>query len=90
MEVNKRNQLRELLDHHHKWPDAFTFKFIYKCDPETELKLKKLFNTQSKITIKSSSKNNFNSMSVVHISSNADEIMDIYQQASEIEGVMSL
>jgi len=90
MEVNKRNQLRELLDYHHEWPDAFTFKFIYKKDPETELKLKKLFITESKITIKSSSKNNFKSMSVVHICFNADDIMNIYLKASEIEGVMSL
>lgn len=90
MEVNKEDQLRALLNHHHEWPDAFTFKFIYKKNPQTELRLKMLFNAQSKITIKSSSSDNFNSMSVIHISSSADEIMSIYQSASGIEGVMSL
>ena len=90
MESDKKNQLRELLDQHHQWPDNFTFKFIYKNNSQTEFELKNLFNSNSKITIKSSSKDKYNSMSVIHICSNADEIMNIYLKASEIEGVMSL
>lgn len=90
MELNRENQLRELLDHHHDWPDIFSFKFIYKANAETEIKLKSLFNEKSDIIIKTSKKENFISMTVNHMSSSADEVMSIYVKASKIEGVMSL
>lgn len=90
MELNRENQLRELLDNQHDWPEIFSFKFIYKANIETEEKLKGLFKENSEIIIKSSKKENYISMTVKHLSSSADEIMNIYAEASKIGGVISL
>lgn len=90
MDLNKEKQLKELLDKHHNWPDTFLFKFIYKSDPETEKKLKALFPENAEFTIKSSTKNNFNSMSVKHIAKDTKDVFSIYKGAAKIEGVISL
>ena len=90
MGLNREKELKDLLDHHYDWPDTFMFKFIYKSNQETEDRLKEIFSENSEFTIKSSTKQNFNSMSVKHLASSAKEVMDIYNKASEIEGVISL
>ncbi len=90
MASNKKDQLKELLDKQHNWPDTFNFKFIYKADQNTETRLKDIFPDNSEFKIKISTKQNFNSMNVHHLAKNSQEVMDIYKKAAEIEGVISL
>ena len=88
--MTREEELKELLNKHHDWPATYNFKFIYKADESTESSLKELFPIQSEITIKTSKKKNFNSMNVHHLASNSKEVLDIYDKASKIEGVISL
>lgn len=90
MDSEKQNKMIDLLNDHHKWPDTFIFKFIYKSDPSTEKSLKDLFSDNSEFILKGSKKKNYSSMSVHHIASSGSEVMEIYKKASEIEGVISL
>lgn len=90
MNSDKEKQLKELLDNHHDWPDTFMFKFIYKSDQNTESILRALFPKNAEFTIKSSTKNNFNSMTVNHLANDSEEVFSIYRAAAKIEGVISL
>jgi putative lipoic acid-binding regulatory protein len=90
MKTERESELRELLDKQHNWPEKFLFKFIYKSNPETEKKLISMFDDTAEITIKKSKKENYNSMSVVYIAKNSEDVLNIYGQVSEIEGVISL
>jgi len=90
MDSEKQNKMIDLLDDHHTWPDTFVFKFIYKSDPATDKRLKGLFPDDSECTVKSSKKKNYSSMSVSHRASSGSEVMEIYKEASKIEGVISL
>jgi putative lipoic acid-binding regulatory protein len=89
MDANN-SKLKDLLDHHHKWPDTFLFKFIFKTDPLIEKDLSSLFSESSEFVIKNSKKENYKSMTVKHLVSDAQEILEIYKKAGEIEGVLSL
>lgn len=90
MESEKHKKMIDLLDHHHNWPDTFVFKFIFKTDTKIEESLRNLFSNNSEVLTKSSKKKNYSSMTVKHVASSSVEVMDIYDQASKIEGVMSL
>lgn len=90
MSINRESELKELLDKQHNWPEAFLFKFIYKSNPEIENKLKAIFDKEADILVKKSKKENYNSMSATIIAKSSDEVLDVYQKASVIEGVISL
>ena len=90
MDLNKVKQLRELLNEHHNWPDVFIFKFIYQSDSDAEVRLKSFFPDKAEFTVKSSTKNKFSSMTVKHVCKDSEEVFDIYQKASTIDGVISL
>jgi putative lipoic acid-binding regulatory protein len=90
MALNRKSELKQLLDQQHQWPEAFLFKFIYKNDPSTENQLRALFSEDSEIAIKQSKKNSFNSMSVNTIMKSAKEVLDVYAKVGKMEGVISL
>ena len=90
MDQERIGSLRTLLDKEHTWPSYFTFKFIYKSDSLILDQLEALFPKESERIIKHSNKNKFESLTVKHLSNNADEILNLYQKASDIEGVITL
>lgn len=90
MAIDRKAELKDLLDKQHKWPEEFLFKFIYKSGDETENQLRELFTHDAEITIKVSKKENFNSMSVKALLSSATEVLGIYEKVSKIEGVIAL
>ena len=90
MGVNRESELKELLDKEHNWPEEFLFKFIYKSNPETENKLKGIFDGKVDIEIKKSKKEKYNSMSAVYLAKSSEDVLSVYHKASQIEGVISL
>jgi putative lipoic acid-binding regulatory protein len=90
MGINRKSELKELLNKQHNWPEEFLFKFIYKSDADTEKKLRSLFKPGDEINIKTSKKENFNSMSVKAMMDNAEGVLGIYNKVSQIEGVFAL
>lgn len=86
--IDDLDKFRELLDGEYSWPAKYTFKFIVPSDEET--KVTKLFGEAAQVTLKPSSGGKYTSVTAQDAMDNADEIIEIYQKASKIEGIISL
>ncbi len=83
-----QEKFRELLDEEYTWPAMYTFKFIVPADKEDDVR--SLFPEQAEVITKPSSKGKYTSLTSQCSMNNADEIIDIYEKAAEIEGIISL
>ena len=90
MDQERIENLKTLLDKEHNWPSRYKFKFIYKSTPLILEQLKAIFPKESERIIKQSSKGNYESLTVNHWAKSADDILDLYQKASLIKGVITL
>ncbi len=73
-----------------KWPGIYFFKFIVPNDKVKLDQVRKLFLNEEDITYRTSTDIKFISLSCKQEMKNPDEVLTIYQKASEIEGVISL
>ena len=74
-----------------KWPSIYMFKFIVKSNNQSIAKVQALFNTQvAQIESRISRNGNYVSITAKEVMISADAVIEIYKEASEIEGVMSL
>ena len=81
------NSFRSKLDQHHTWPALYIFKFIVPKDKLDELKnLFPLHNTSEKV----SAKGTYVSVTMEIILPSSDSVIEIYQQAAKIEGLIAL
>ena len=81
-----RERLGEL-----SFPNLYLFKFIVKSDVQKIAQIESLFHSEkAQIRRKESSKGAFVSISVKEVMLSVDEIIEIYFQASKIEGVIAL
>jgi len=90
MDAEKINNLKALLDKEHDWPSHYRFKFIYKSTSLIKGQLEAIFPKGSEHIIKKSSKENYESLTVNHLAKSADEILDLYKEASLIKGLITL
>ncbi len=81
------NSFRIKLDQHHRWPSLYIFKFIVPKGKEQEVK--NLFPLHS-ITEKASREGNYTSITIQIMAPSSDVVIDIYQKASSIEGLIAL
>ena len=86
---NKFNKaaFKDKLESAGQFPMLYMFKFIVPNGKETEIGL--LF-PKNEIALKPSSGGKYVSATIKAMMDSADQIIDIYQKASEIEGVISL
>ena len=82
---NLKTQLEQL-----DFPNVYYFKFILPNKESLITSVKNLFLKESDVEMKASSSGKFISVSHKQVMLSADEIIDIYKQASEIEGIISL
>ena len=78
---------REKLDDQHSFPGLYIFKFIVPSDSVNEVE--DLWKN-GEVIKKPSSKGKYTSVTIKAQVDNSDEIVDIYQRASNIEGCISL
>jgi hypothetical protein len=81
------NNFRTKLDEHHSWPTVYIFKFIVPKGKETELKA--LFPMHTS-TDKASTQGNYISVTFQMMMPSSDAVIEIYQRASSIEGLIAL
>lgn len=81
------NRFKELLDDQNDWPEQYTFKFIAPAPRVDELK--EVFGDHP-VRVRESSKGNYMSVTAHLQMSSSDEVVAIYEEASSIEGVISL
>lgn len=78
---------REKLDTHYAWPALYTFKFIVPTGKEEEVK--RLFPNHT--TSEKLSKNGkYTSITINMMMPSSDAVIDVYQAASVIEGLLAL
>ncbi len=86
--MNKSFQLfRERLEKEHSWPDEYMFKFIVPKEKEEELK--ELFPALDFI-LKKSSAGNYISFTARIIIESTDQVIQIYEEAHKVEGLIAL
>lgn len=84
-----QNKFKELLDAEYSWPARYIFKFVVPTEAISEVNA--LFESGSaEITEKASSGGKYTSVTINTTMENADQIIAIYDQASKIEGIISL
>lgn len=81
------NKLKSLLEEQYSWPSIYLFKFIVPYNQTT--KVEALFPGHE-ISKKGSQKGNYVSLSIEIQLDSADHVIAIYQQASNIPGLISL
>ena len=80
-----RTQLEQL-----DFPNVYFFKFIVPNEEGLITRVKKLFDKGSEVELKASSTGKFVSVSRKQVMLSADDIIEVYKQASEIEGIIAL
>lgn len=78
---------REKLDQHHAWPTLYIFKFIVPKGKEHEVK--DLFPGHT-TSDRPSRKGNYTSLSIEMMMPSSDAVIEIYEKASHIEGIVAL
>ena len=86
-----KQDIKALLNANHSWPTVYTFKFIVKGDLDKIAQVQDLFNTKTaQVSMKESSKGNYISLTAKEVMNSAQEILDIYAKAKQIEGLVAL
>jgi len=78
---------REKLDEYHSWPTMYIFMFIVPKGKEDEVR--ELFPLNI-ATEKGSKKGNYISLTIQMMMSSGEAVIDVYQKASVIEGIIAL
>jgi len=81
------NAFRIKLDQHHSWPSIYIFKFIVPVGKEDELK--NLFPMHTS-TDKLSTQGNYISVTFRMMMPSSDAVIEVYERASVIEGLIAL
>ena len=91
MENTSWDNLREKLNNHYSWPSIYLFKFIIPNDESKTTTLISFFQDETdKINLNSSSTGKYTSVSVHKKMNSAEEIIEIYEKATKIEGIIAL
>jgi putative lipoic acid-binding regulatory protein len=74
-----------------EWPNLYMYKFIIPNENEKLAQITALFDFETaEISYHESGKGNYVSVSVKEVAVSVDQIIEKYQKASEIKGVISL
>jgi hypothetical protein len=81
------DRFKDLLEDQNDWPTRYTFKFIAPTDTVDDLK--SVFGDHP-VRVRSSSKGNYKSVTAHLRCESSEQVIEIYAEASDIEGVISL
>jgi putative lipoic acid-binding regulatory protein len=82
-----RQSFKEKLEAQNSFPTLYMFKFIVPSGSETAVAA---LLPNNKMSLKTSSKGKYVSATIKAMMPNSDAILDVYEKASAIEGVISL
>ena len=84
-------KFRELLEQNYTWPALYMFKFICPADNEAIARLQQLFDPEvAEISLRPSSKGNYVSFTAKELMMSVDAVIERYEQARGIPGLISL
>jgi len=95
MATQNKNDLNdsfyEKIKNSQSWPGIYLFKYILPVKSESLSRIKALFaNLSPKFTIRKSSKNKYQSLTVRVEIDSAESVVDIYAKTSSFKDVISL
>ena len=90
MEPHNFDTLREHLTRDITWPSVYMFKFIAPAENRIFALLHDLFPHQAEFTNRHSAGGKYVSITVKEMMLSVDEVIERYQKASAIEGVIVL
>ncbi len=73
-----------------EWPNVYLFKFIVPNESEQIAQLTALFSATSELVMHPSKTGKYMSFSVKEMMLDVDSILDVYEKASTIKGIISL
>ena len=82
--------LYDKLNEDEQWPRLYLFKFIIPNDNKKLALVESLFGAEAQVTINKSRTGKYLSVSGKEIMMSAEEIVQRYEKATEIEGLISL
>ena len=82
-------KLREQLELQ-EWPNVYLFKFIIPNNPELLAKTTALFDDGADVHYQPSKKGNYMSVSAKEMMISVDSIIDRYERAAKIKGLLAL
>lgn len=82
--------LRQKLQAQTEWPGIYMFKFIIPNDNQRLAMVESLFGPEAQVTIHQSRNGNYLSISAKEMMMSADEVIQRYVLAAEIEGLIAL
>lgn len=85
-----RQRLRSRLDQVHEWPGVYMFKFVLEPEPERLGRVLALFTEEAEVLRRYSTGGKYVSITAREVMMSADEVVDRYDRASEIPGVIVL
>ena len=84
-------KFRELLEQNYTWPALYMFKFICPADNEAIARLQRLFDPEvAELSLRPSSKGNYVSFTAKELMMCVDAVIERYEQARGIPGLISL
>ncbi len=87
----KYSKLLAQLEEGFEWPTVYMFKFIVPASHKKLAKVENLFNSrEAQISIRESRKGNFISVTAKEMMLSPQKVIDRYEQAEEIEGLIAL
>ena len=84
---DKLKQFKQTLDNHHQWPCPYVYKFIVPAERLDEFK--ELFASET-LETRQSRTGKYTSVTMTSTMCSADEVLAVYEKASQVPGVMSL
>ncbi len=85
-----KTRLRESLDKVHGWPSVYMFKFIFEPEAERLEAVLALFPPESEVLRRYSAGGKYLSVTVKEVMMNAEDVIDRYDRAAAIPGVITL
>ena len=91
MKSSDLDRVKAALDQNHDWPSVYMFKFIVPSENEKIAKVEALFNsTTAEIRLRPSKNGKYTSITAKEVMVNADQVLDCYNKASKIAGLIAL
>ena len=87
MAANDHISFREKLDQAYTWPALYMFKFIVPKGKEQEVV--DMF-PQNEVIQRESKHGNYISLTIQIMASGSEQVIDIYERANQIDGLMAL
>ncbi|MEM9052725.1 MAG: DUF493 family protein [Bacteroidota bacterium] len=91
MDNSELEKLKAALDQVHDWPSVYPFKFIVPSDNQKIAQVEALFNAETaEITMRQSKNGKYTSISAKEIMTSAEGVLECYEKAGKIDGLIAL